>query len=632
MRILIIVVFLSNSFFCQAQETTKSRKAIKVYREAKSALTSQNFNESKDLLEKALIFDDQFVEAWILLGDVFVEMGDKLRAIESYKKSILIDPEFSFPMYYRLAITEHSIGIYLESLKHIQKYLTYKRISSNYRNKALSLKKSCEFSINAMKSPVTFNPVNLGINVNSNADEYLPALSADGSTLIFTRSENVKGVRNEDFYISYNDTDEWQFANNLGEPINTLKNEGAQCITADGKTLYFTACSRNDSYGRCDIYQSDFVNEKWTNPVNLGPNINTESWESQPAISSDGRQLFFVSNRPGGRGGKDIWVSYKNANGVWMEAKNIGDKINTSKDDISPFLHWDNQTLYFASKGFIGMGGFDVFVSRLNGSGDWGEATNIGYPINSPSDENSLIVAKDGRTAYFASSFFNEDRNDLDLYTFDLPQESRSLEVAYIQGLITDSKTNNPIKADIELVNLKSGKSYKSSESDLDGNYMLCLPSDAEYALTVNKKKYLFYSENIKLEHEGSILVKNFKLQPLEVGEQVRLDNIFFELNSSDLKDESLVELNKIIKFMASNPFLVIEIGGHTDNSGSKAYNLNLSDDRARSVKDALVQRGIPSDRIQTKGYGMSVPLNTNSSEQERALNRRTELKIIAVE
>ena len=632
MRILIIVVFLSNSFFCQAQETTKSRKAIKVYREAKSALTSQNFNESKDLLEKALIFDDQFVEAWILLGDVFVEMGDKLRAIESYKKSILIDPEFSFPMYYRLAIIEHSIGIYLESLKHIQKYLTYERISSNYREKALSLKKSCEFSINAMKNPVTFNPVNLGINVNSNADEYLPALSADGSTLIFTRSENVKGVRNEDFYISYNDTDEWQFANNLGEPINTLKNEGAQCITADGKTLYFTACSRNDSYGRCDIYQSDFVNEKWTNPVNLGPNINTESWESQPAISSDGRQLFFVSNRPGGRGGKDIWVSYKNTNGVWMEAKNLGDKINTSKDDISPFLHWDNQTLYFASKGFIGMGGFDVFVSRLNGSGEWGEATNIGYPINSPSDENSLIVAKDGRTAYFASSFFNEDRNDLDLYTFDLPQESRSLEVAYIQGLITDSKTNNPIKADIELVNLKSGKSYKSSESDLDGNYMLCLPSDAEYALTVNKKKYLFYSENIKLEHEGSILVKNFKLQPLEVGEQVRLDNIFFELNSSNLKDESLVELNKIIKFMASNPFLVIEIGGHTDNSGSKAYNLNLSDDRARSVKDALVQRGIPSDRIQTKGYGMSVPLNTNSSEQERALNRRTELKIIAVE
>ena len=632
MRILIIVVFLSNSFFCQAQETTKSRKAIKVYREAKSALTSQNFNESKDLLEKALIFDDQFVEAWILLGDVFVEMGDKLRAIESYKKSILIDPEFSFPMYYRLAITEHSIGIYSESLKHIQKYLTYKRISSNYRNKALSLKKSCEFSINAMNSPVTFNPVNLGINVNSNADEYLPALSADGSTLIFTRSENVKGVRNEDFYISYNDTDEWQFAINLGEPINTLKNEGAQCITADGKTLYFTACSRNDSYGRCDIYQSDFVNEKWTNPVNLGPNINTESWESQPAISSDGRQLFFVSNRPGGRGGKDIWVSYKNANGAWMEAKNIGDKINTSKDDISPFLHWDNQTLYFASKGFIGMGGFDVFVSRLNESGDWGEATNIGYPINSPSDENSLIVAKDGRTAYFASSFFNEDRNDLDLYTFDLPQESRSLEVAYIQGLITDSKTNNPIKADIELVNLKSGKSYKSSESDLDGNYMLCLHSDAEYALTVNKKKYLFYSENIKLEHEGSILVKNFKLQPLEVGEQVRLDNIFFELNSSNLKDESLVELNKIIKFMESNPFLVIEIGGHTDNSGSKAYNLNLSDDRARSVKDALVQKGIPSDRIQTKGYGMSVPLNTNSSEQERALNRRTELKIIAVE
>ena len=631
MRIFIIFFFLSNSFFGQAQEATKSRRAIRAYREAKSALAFQNFDESKDLLEKALIFDDQFVEAWILLGDVFVEMGDKLSAIESYKKSIHIDSDFSFPMYYRLAIIEHSLGIYSESLEHIQKYLTCERISFKYRKKALSLKKSCEFSINAMKSPVTFNPVNLGINVNSNADEYLPALTADGSTLIFTRSENIKGVRNEDFYMSYNNTDEWQFAINLGEPINTLKNEGAQCISADGKSLYFTACSRDDSYGRCDIYQSDFVNEKWTNPVNLGPNINTESWESQPAISSDGRQLLFVSNRPGGLGGKDIWVSYKNANGAWTEAKNIGDKINTSKDDISPFLHWDNQTLYFASKGFIGMGGFDVFVSRLNGSGDWGKAMNIGYPINSPSDDNSLIVAKDGRTAYFASSSFNKDRNDLDLYTFELPQESRSNDVAYIQGLITNSKTNNPINADIELVNLKSGKSYKSSESGMDGNYMLCLPSDAEYALSVNKKKYLFYSENIKLEQEGSIVVKNFKLQPLEVGEQVILDNIFFELNSSNLKDESVVELIKIIKFMESNPYLVIEIGGHTDNTGSKAYNLNLSEDRARSVKNALVQRGIPSDRIQIKGYGISMPLNMNISEQDRALNRRTELKIIAI-
>lgn len=632
MQILVAFFFFVLTFQVTAQETSGSRKATKAFNKAKSVLAIQDFNSAKVFLEEAIQLDDQFFEAWVLLGDVNVGMEDKYSAVSAYRNAIILAPNFSFPLYYRLAIYEHAIGDYSEALIHIRKYLSQKKVSEKYRKKANALINSCEFSIDAMRSPVTFNPINLGIHVNSDADEYLPALSADGSTLIFTRSKSVKGFRNEDFYISYNDTDEWQFAKNLGEPINTPKNEGAQCITADGKTLYFTACSRNDSYGRCDIYQSDFVDGVWTNPVNLGPNVNTESWESQPAVSSDGRQLFFVSNRAGGRGGKDIWVSYKNANGVWMEAKNIGDKINTNKDDISPFLHWDNQTIYFASKGFVGMGGFDVFVSRLNGSGEWGEARNIGYPINSPSDDNSLIVAKDGRTAYFASSFFNEDRNDLDLYTFDLPQESRSLEVAYIQGLITNSKTNNPIKADIELVNLKSGKSYKSSESDINGNYMLCLPSDAEYALTVNKKKYLFYSENIKLEQEGSIIVKNFKLQPLEVGEQVRLDNIFFQLNSSDLLDESVVELNKIIKFMASNPFLVIEIGGHTDNIGSKGYNLNLSHDRARSVKDALVQRGIPSDRIQTNGYGMSVPLNSNSSEHERALNRRTELKIISIE
>jgi outer membrane protein OmpA-like peptidoglycan-associated protein len=632
MRILLAFFLFIFSFQAIAQETTKSRRAAKAYREAKSYLAVQDYNNAKTSLDEALLLDDRFVEAWILLGDVNIGLGDKKNGIEAYRNSIPLAPRFSFPMYYRLAIAEHSLGDYSKALQHIRKYLSSKKISEKYRKKANALKKSCEFSISAKRSPVTFNPANLGANINTDADEYLPALSADGSTLIFTRSKKINGFRNEDFYLSYNNTDDWLLAKNLGEPINTPQNEGAQCITADGLTLYFTACSRNDSYGRCDIYESNFVKDKWTEPVNLGENINTENWESQPAISADGRQLFFVSNRSGGRGGKDIWVSYKKAKGTWTKAKNLGKDINTSKDDISPFLHWDNQTLYYSSKGFVGMGGFDIFLSRLDESGDWGVVQNIGYPINSPSDENSLIVAKDGRTAYFASAYFNQGRSDLDLYTFDLPQESRAREVAYVQGVITDAKTRKPIKAEIELVDLQSGRSYKSSHSDTDGNYMLCLPTDAEYALTVSKKNYLFYSENIQLKQEGSILLKNFKLEALEVGEQVRLDNIFFELEAYILKDASAIELNKIIQFMESNPFLVVEIGGHTDNSGSKNYNLDLSEQRAASVKNALVQRGLNSERIQIKGYGMSEPLNTNSSEEERAINRRTELKIIAVE
>ena len=630
MRVLIFIFLLS--FQLIAQETHTSRKAGKIYREAKSLIAVKDLQTAKSLLQKALSIDHQFVEAWILLGDVNIGLEDKEAAIQAYRKSIPIAPRFSFPMYYRLAVAEHSMGYYSDALKHIRKYLSSKKISEPYRKKALALKSSCEFSISAVKNPVSFNPENLGPNVNSDADEYLPALSADGSTLIFTRSSNQDGSRNEDFYLSYHDTDDWTFAESIGEPINTAQNEGAQCITADGKTLYFTACSRSDSYGRCDLYTSEFVDGYWSQPVNLGSNVNTENWESQPAISSDGRQLFFVSNRPGGVGKKDIWVTYKNNKGNWTKAKNLGKDINTSKDDVSPFLHWDNQTLYFSSKGYVGMGGFDVFLSRLNELGEWGTVKNIGYPINSPSDENSLIVAKDGRTAYFASAYFKQGRTDLDLYTFDLPQESRAREVAYVQGTIIDSKTKKPLVAEIDLVDLKSGSPYKSSQSDLDGDFMLCLPSDSEYALTLSKKNYLFYSENIQMHREGSILLKNFKLQPLEVGEQVRLDNIFFELNSYELKDESVTELNKIIKFMETNPFLVIEIGGHTDNSGSESYNLDLSEQRAQSVKNALVQRGLPSRRIQTKGYGMYVPLNDNSSEEEKAINRRTELKIIATE
>ena len=632
MRFTFVLLVFIFSFQLNAQETTRSRKAAKTYRAAKSAVAIQDFKSAKTLLEEALVIDQRFVEAWILLGDVSMGLGDKSFAIDAYRKSIPLSPRFSYPMYYRLANAEHSLGEYSEALQHIRKYLTSNSISEKYRKKANSLKKSCEFSISAKRKPVSFDPENLGPSINTDADEYLPALSADGSTLIFTRSKKVDGFRNEDFYLSYHDTDNWLAAKNLGKPINTAQNEGAQCITADGLTIYFTACSRNDSYGRCDIYESNFVKGNWTEPENLGGNINTENWESQPAISADGRQLFFVSNKSGAIGGKDIWVSYKNTNGSWTKAKNLGKDINTSKDDISPFLHWDNQTLYFASKGYVGMGGFDIFLSRLDESGDWGEVKNIGYPINSPSDENSLIVAKDGRTAYFASAYFNEGRTDLDLYTFDLPQESRAREVAYVQGVITDAKTKKSIKATIELVDLQSGRSYKSSRSDADGNYMLCLPSAAEYALTVTKKNYLFYSENIQLQKEGSILVKNYQLQSLEVGEQVRLDNIFFELDAFNLKDASATELNKIIQFMESNPFLIIEIGGHTDATGTKKYNLNLSEQRAKSVKRALVQRGLKQERILTKGYGMSKPLNANNTDLERAVNRRTELKIIAVE
>ena len=629
MRILLLFFFISIHLF--AQQTTRSRKAAKIFKEAKSAVAVKDYPSAKLLLDQALIIDDQFVEAWILLGDVSMGLGDKYAGIQAYRKSIPISPRFSFPMYYRLANAEHSLGDYSEALKHIRKYLSFKKVSEKYRKKAKALKKSCEFSISSMKNPVTFSPENLGENVNTEADEYLPALSADGSTLIFTRSKRVGGARNEDFYLSLYGDEGWSLAKNLGAPINTLQNEGAQCITADGKTLYFTACSRQDSYGRCDLYSSDFIEGYWTEPVNLGENINTESWESQPAISSDGRQLFFVSNRAGGLGGKDIWVAYKNAKGKWTKAKNLGKQINTIRDDVSPFLHWDNQTLYFSSLGYVGMGGFDVFLSRLDELGNWGPVKNMGYPINSPSDENSLIVAKDGRTAYFASAYFQEGRTDLDLYTFDLPIESRAREVAYIQGVVIDAKSKKPIEAEIELVDLASNRSYKSSRSDAGGGFMFCLPSHAEYALTVLKKNYLFYSENIKMEEEGTILVKNFKLQPIAVGEQVRLDNIFFELNSFDLKDESATELNKMIQFMESNPLVTIEIGGHTDSSGSQNYNLVLSEKRAQSVKNVLVQRGLPSDRIHIKGYGMTEPLNSNRSEQEKAENRRTELKIISI-
>ncbi len=630
MRIIIFLFFINFHLF--AQQSSNSRKARNFFLKAKSFVSLQNYSLAYPLIVDALSKDSEFIEAWILLGDVCISMGDKHQGIEAYKKSILIATGFPYYIYYKLALAEYSIGEYSDALNHIKKYLSYNSISDNYREKALNLKKSCDFSISAKKNPVTFDPINLGENINSEADEYLPALTLDGSTLIFTRSKVQHGHRNEDFYLSYHNTVNWEPSYNIGSPINTEQNEGAQCITGDGKTIYFTACSRTDSYGSCDIYESHFLKDEWTEPRNIGSNVNSESWDSQPAISSDGRQLFFVSNRNGGFGQKDIWVSHKNSYGNWMQARNLGNKINTSKDDISPFLHWDNQTLYFSSKGYLGMGGFDIYLSRLDIHGVWGIITNIGYPINSPSDENSMIVAKDGRTAYFASSYFNKGRTDLDLYTFDLPNESRAIEVAYIQGNITDNFTKKSLQCHIDLVDLESGRTFKSSQSDSNGDYMLCLPTNCSYALTVSKKNYMLFSENILLDEQGTIIIKNFQLNPLNLGEQVRLDNIFFEKDSYHLEDSSSSELNSIINFLESNPSLVIEIGGHTDNTGSNDYNIRLSYQRAKAVKNALTQRGMSSKRILTKGYGMSVPINDNMSVEKRSLNRRTELTIISIE
>jgi len=399
----------------------------------------------------------------------------------------------------------------------------------------------------------------------------------------------------------------------------------------DGKTMVFAACNREDGKGSCDIYFSRKVGNNWTPAQNMGYPINTSAWESQPSISSDGRTLYFVSNRKGGFGDKDIWMSQLGDDGYWQEPVNLGEDINTKEMDASPFIHADNQTLYFSSTGHLGMGGFDLFVSKRMVDGSFTEPKNLGYPINTFKDEEYLIVNAKGDKAYFSSN--RPDSRKRDIYQFELYEDIRPTEVTYVKGIIYDATNSKGLRSTIELIDLSTSKKVITSYSDKKtGKYLICLTTNTNYAFNVSKNGYLFYSENFSLK-ERTEFTEPYKmdiaLSPIETGKSVVMKNIFFDTDSYNIKSESYTELDKLVSFMTLNSGIKVEIGGHTDNVGQKDYNLTLSENRAKSVYDYIVSKGISKERLSYKGYGMTKPIVDNDTLENRAKNRRTEFKII---
>jgi outer membrane protein OmpA-like peptidoglycan-associated protein len=315
-----------------------------------------------------------------------------------------------------------------------------------------------------------------------------------------------------------------------------------------------------------------------------------------------------------------------------MVAVNIGDPINTDKEENSPFIHFDNRTLYFCSDGHTGMGGRDLYFTKLDSSGKWMAPVNLGYPINTCADEFGLIVNTKGDTAYFSSDK-EGGKGKLDLYCFELNKENRPMPVTYVKGIVFNNETKEKIEARFELINLKTGKIVYTSFSDpVKGDFLVTLPSENDYALNVSKEGYLFYSDNFSLKGNWSIIepfIKNIPLQPIKVGESVVLRNIFFETAKYDLKTESVIELDKLVAFLKTNDKLKIEISGHTDNIGTKEYNQILSENRAKSVYNYLIEIGIDKARLTFKGFGDTKPIDTNDTDAGRSNNRRTEFKII---
>lgn len=636
----LLLAFLSFCWICGqivAQNATSiSKKSTALYRQALQLSQEGNSLKSVQLLKDILSIDSTFYMAWFALADLSHEAAKPEDEIGYLRKGLSLAGD-SYPAGYKfLAEVSFKLGKYPEALSGMNHFAFLKQPLNAEES---LLRASCQFAVDAVAHPMSFLPVNAGDSINTHADEYWPSLNAEANELVFTRlqttGEQGEKLKNpqEDFYIAHLTDSHWNRATALGPPVNSNENEGAQTISADGRWLVFTGCGRADGFGSCDLYLSAFKNGQWSEPINLGEGVNSGSWESQPSISADGQWLYFVSNRKGGKGKMDLWraqnggISQQGIPQFGM-AVNLSE-LNTPENDFSPSLHADGTTLYFASEGWPGMGGSDLYVAHLTGN-HFSEPVNLGYPLNTSRNETGLFVEVSGEKAWFSSDQ-NSDHGR-DIFWFELPEKLKPKPVSYLKGTIIDAKTGARVSSQLVLTDLLSGKTIQQIlPQENEGSFLVCLPAGVDYGLSFSARGYLFASEHIPLlagfskDHPRELEVK---LTPIEVGASTHLKNIFFATDSWQLKEESRTQLDEMKQFLTLHPNLVMEVIGHTDHVGTERYNLELSEKRAKAVAEALKAMKIAPYQIRFKGVGYAFPIGDNETEEGRGLNRRTEFVV----
>jgi len=632
---LLVALFLSS---CVGSKTsmpkgTTNKKAYALFGEALKMHNLLDDEKALQLLDKAIAKDPRYIDAYDLKGNILKNLGRFDEAKTTFQTILGINPDHVYALT-DLASIHFQLNEYDDCLRILNRLLPVVGVGDK-RAEVMAEIDRAEFAKKAFNNPVPFKPVNLGTAINTKYEEYFPGLDIEEQTLYFTRRDGSLSIyeQDEDLFISdlveQNGDWIWSASKNIGPPVNTRENEGAFSASPDGKFLFFTSCSRPGGVGRCDIWYTAREGETWTEPKNLGQPVNSREWESQPSISADGVTIYFASNRPGGFGGTDIWYS-KKTNGKWGNPINLGPGINTPRDEQFPFIHNDGTTLYFTSEGLPGMGKSDIFLTRsINGK--WSTPMNLGYPINTSGDEWNFIVNRSGDVAYFSSSGLSPNYGGMDIYSVELYEDARPKKTSYVRGVVMDKFTGKALKADIELYSLKTGKKVTETFSDAaNGKFLLNLPANSDYALKAGAPGYAYHSENFSLSestlNEPYELI--IKLEPIKKDVKMVMKNVLFEVDKSELKTESFVELNQLVDYLNRNASLYIEIGGHTDNTGTEVRNKTLSEERAQSVYTYLISQDIDASRLTYKGYGSSQPVATNDTPEGRAQNRRTEIKI----
>jgi len=609
--------------------STKSKKAVAYYQEADNYRVRRQYDQAILLLEDAIKKDDEFIEAYQRLAGIY-HVLDKLELAEKYyQTSLNLDagnPKYA-DAYLNIGSVQITLEKYEQAKENIEQFLSFKLKNQGKNEEARLLLSKAIYSLEHINSPLPFNPTSLNEQVNQFAMQYFPVVTADKKTLLYTKRDGNSPYDDEDIMISVKDDNgEWGEPNSISSNINSELNEGTCAISADGRTLVFTSCQGREGYGSCDLFISYKNGADWSRPENLGSTINSIAWESQPSLSADGRTLYFVSNRKGGLGGRDIWVSTRQ-NGQWVNPLNLGSNINTPKEEVSPFIHPNGKTLYFASDGLPGFGGFDIYSNELDSSHVWNSLKNIGYPINRGTDQMSLIITSDGSKGFYSDSGGNNRLSEIK--QFDVPEQIQlKYKTHYVTGIVTDHETKLPLRAQVQLYDINTRQLLSEVVSDsISGEYLMVLTEGGNYALYIQKAEYVFQSINFNFQKEQShksVLI-DIGLTPIAKGVTSILNNVFFAHDSYELNKQSRVELDKVAEFIRAN-HLKLEIGGYADRTGKEAYNQVLSEKRARSVYDYLIkEKRIPQNELSYKGYGQD---KTSESSQLK-LARRIEFKLL---
>ncbi|WP_236137990.1 OmpA family protein [Mongoliitalea daihaiensis] len=638
MKTLLLFLYIFLQVFAVHSQTYSiiDSRAIKMHQEGDELVRKRMYDQAIEKYKASIQREAGFLESYVKWGRVLLTQKKVEEALEvvnrgetrAGKASSQVKADFGWLKTYILLAK----GDFTSAVSVFDATEPY--FSSTFLNSS-DYKRASEqmgFVRKVLDNRLDITKERLAEPLNEFSMQYFPVLTADSRKILFTKRDGIKDFQKEDIFVSYLDDDGvgWSKPKGISEVINTPYNEGTCTISADGNILIYTSCDAPDSFGSCDLYIAYRVNGQWQRPRNMGRHVNSRSWDSQPSLSADGRMLFFSSNRRGGYGGNDIWYTLRKADGSWSDARNLGNIINTPMDEVSPFIYFNNEILFFASNGHQGLGGLDIFSSRIV-NGEFGTPENIGYPINDHQDQFSLFITAQGDYAYYTESSFKEQTLEQSLlYRFKFPENIALGEKLIVtQGKVLNSNTGEPIDARLSLVSLRNDSTlYEFRADGASGEFMMLYPDKDFAGLYVEKEGFLPKIYNVDKDNLKNKENLEVSLIPIASGEEFVFENIFFDFDKHELKPESMSSLKRLVDFLQLNPTVTIFINGHTDNVGLAAYNESLSMRRAEAVRDYLVSKGIKEGRAIPVGKGDREPVRPNDTVENRAYNRRITISI----